>query len=488
MKKVLYLECNAGISGDMLVGALLDLGADCDVLVKALKSIPVYGFTFSVDRVKKAGIDCCDFKVILDDALDNHDHDMEYLHGAETDSRGDSDDERHGGSLHIDLAGTTAQHHREHGHTTADAGVEAGHISLGTVFLQDKVRQTTEHEQAHIHRHHHRGLREIRKIIAAVDMTPAARAKALAIFDVIAAAEAKAHNVDPEEVHFHEVGAVDSIVDVIAVAVCAENLQPDEVVITGLCEGRGTVRCQHGYLAVPVPAVVNIAATHGLPLTITEHEGEFVTPTGAAAAAVLRTSSELPRRFLVKKVGYGAGKRSYSLPSLLRAFMLEPLCEDAEINDPLEDAVVKLETDMDDCSGEILGHLVEKLLRAGAKDVYYQPVFMKKNRPGWQLNVICDELTRMSLAEIIFRETTTIGIRYGTTSRMVLQREQRRIMTAYGDVSVKVCRCGEAVYCYPEYEEAARIAAAEKLPLAEVYEAVRAGCRAAGWSKDGQCF
>ncbi len=285
--KSLYLECNAGISGDMLVAALLDLGADKAVLAKALDSIPAKGFSYNISRVSKAGVDCCDFDVVLDAEHENHDHDMAFLHGAEA------------AHHHEHCHEHEHEHHHEHCHE----------------------HEHTPHE--HHHAHEHRGLKEVIAIINATEMTDAARALALKIFDIIAEAEGKAHAVAKEDVHFHEVGAIDSIVDIVAIAVCADNLGVKSVIVPELCEGRGTVRCQHGVLPVPVPATANIMQKFGFNVRLLPVQGEFVTPTGAAAAAALKTSDELPEQFKIVAIGLGAGKRSYERPSILRALLIE---------------------------------------------------------------------------------------------------------------------------------------------------------------------
>lgn len=283
--KSLYLECNAGISGDMLVAALLDLGADKEALDKALQSIPAKGFEYKISRVSKAGVDCCDFDVILDEEHANHDHDMAFLHG-----NGDAVVHSH-----------EHEHHHDHDH---------------------------EHEHSHVphehhHHHEHRGLQEVIAIIDATDMSAAAKELALKIFDIIADAEAKAHAVEKNAVHFHEVGAIDSIVDIVAIAVCADSLGVENVIVPELCEGRGTVRCQHGVLPVPVPATANIMQCFGFNVRLLPVQGEFVTPTGAAAAAALMTTDELPQSFKILGIGLGAGKRQYERPSILRALLIE---------------------------------------------------------------------------------------------------------------------------------------------------------------------
>lgn len=304
MKK-LYLECNAGISGDMLVAALLDLGADRAKLDEALQSIPAKGFTYNISRVSKAGVDCCDFDVVLDAEHENHDHDMSFLHGEAVAAQVHSHEHEH---HHEHEHEYDHEHHHEHEH-------EHHHE-----HEHDHVH--TPHE--HHHHHEHRGLKEVIEIINGTQMSEQARALALKIFDIIAEAEGKAHAVAKGDVHFHEVGAIDSIVDIVAIAVCFDSLGVDEVIVPELCEGRGTVRCQHGVLPVPVPATANIMQSFGLNVRLLPVQGEFVTPTGAAAAAALMTTDELPEQFKICAIGLGAGKRQYERPSILRALLIEP--------------------------------------------------------------------------------------------------------------------------------------------------------------------
>lgn len=425
-KKTLYLECNAGISGDMTVAALLDLGADREVLDTVLRSLPLEGYSVEIGRVKKAGIDCCDFYVHLDAEHENHDHDMEYLHGHHE------------------------HNHHEHNHHEHDHG---------------KV-----HSHTHHHHHEHRGMAEITEILDAGNMTEGARTLAKKIFDILAEAEAKAHAVPMEEVHFHEVGAVDSIIDIVAAAVCLDNLEIEEVIVPKLCEGQGTVRCQHGILPVPVPAVANIMEAYGLTVEFIDEQGEFVTPTGAAIVAAVKTGDKLPAGCRIREIGLGAGKRNYDRPSILRAMLIENVIDDKDI-------IYKLESNIDDCTGESLGYVMEQLFAAGARDVHYMPVYMKKNRPGWQLNVICKEEDIADLEQIIFHETTTIGIRRVEMKRTVLPRESCMIDTEYGQVEVKVCRIGNEVRCYPEYESVADISRKQHIPYMEVYQMIVDQCR-----------
>ena len=260
MSSTLYFECSSGISGDMAVASMIDLGIDGERLISTLKSIPVEGFDIRISRVEKSGIDVCDFDVILDE--DNHDHDMEYLYGED--------------------------HHEHH------------------------------------HHHVHRGLDDVKRIISGTNLTDNARDIAVRMFTILAEAEAEAHGTTVDRVHFHEVGALDSIADIIALAHCIDELSPDKVCFSELYEGTGTVRCQHGVIPVPAPATLSIVKKYGLPLRISESKGEYVTPTGAAFAASVR-NSDVPDTFIVEKVGMGAGKRKTDRPGYVRAMIVKPV-------------------------------------------------------------------------------------------------------------------------------------------------------------------
>lgn len=259
----LIIDGTSGISGDMTVAALLDLGASEEHLREQLATLPVDGFEIAVTRVNKHGIDACDFDVQLAEELENHDHDMAWLYGNEA----------------------AAEHTHEHDH---------------------------DHEgHHHAHHHHHRSLADVTAIIDGSQLSDGAKRRALAIFTALAAAEAKAHGKTPETVMFHEVGAVDSIVDVCSVAICLDDLGIEDIVVESLSEGHGTIRCAHGLMPIPVPAVVNLCQAGNIALTPAPVAGELVTPTGAAIVAALRTSEHLPARYRIEAVGYGAGKRPY---------------------------------------------------------------------------------------------------------------------------------------------------------------------------------
>ena len=446
---ILYLECNSGISGDMTVAALLDLGADRQILLDALSSLPLTGYSIEIKDVYKSGIRACDFNVILDH--DNHDHDMDYLHG-------------HAHSM-------TDEHDHTHSHNLSD---EHGQIHRHdhSMTVGDVHGHDTDESQ-HIHHHHHdaRNLNDITKIIQTGQLSSGAKDLALKIFQILAEAEAAVHGKTLEEIHFHEVGAVDSIVDIVAVAVCIDNLSPSGIVISALTDGKGQIRCQHGLIPVPVPAVTAIAMQNDLTLNISDVEGELVTPTGAAIAAAVRTAATLPKDFRIRRIGFGAGKRDYAATGLLRAMLLQPLSKDTH------DTILSLETNIDDCSGEALSYTMQLLLDAGALDAFCIPIYMKKNRPACLLKVLCNPEQRTEMESIIFRNTTTIGIRIQEMQRTKLPRKIFALETPWGMADVKCCTYGNDTYYYPENDSVSRLAKQNGTGFTEMYNMIQAYAR-----------
>ncbi len=428
----LCLDASMGISGDMTVAALLDLGADEKVLRAVLESLPEKEFSIEIKRVQKAALDMLDFNVVL--THDNRDHDMAYLHGHDHD------------------------HDHDHTHTHAHDHSHGDH--------EHPLSEGEHHHHDHVHSH--RSLFDIGALIAKTTATDNAKKIALDIFEVLAKAEAKAHGKPLHQVHFHEVGAVDSIVDILSAAVCLDNLGIDRVIVRNLSEGYGTVRCQHGILPIPVPAVANIAAEYGLSLKTIDIEGELITPTGAAILAAMNANSQMPAEsYKINLMGMGAGKRQYARPSFLRAMLItENKASDTQ------DEIVQLEANIDDSTPEVLGYAMDRLLEAGALDVSYSPIFMKKNRPGYLLTVLCKENLRDVLEAIIFSETTTIGIRRSTLQRTLLKRDITTVQSPYGEVEVKVCTTpdGEKFY-YPEFESVKALALKKNVPFKLVFNA-----------------
>lgn len=395
MGKILYLECNSGISGDMTVGALLDLGADRGELERVLDSMKMDGYHLHFGRKSTCGLDAYDFDVHLEMHEDGHDH----------------------------------------AHT-------------------------------HSHDHLHRNLYDVYEIIDRLDTNDRVKALARKMFLIVAEAESKAHGLPVEQVHFHEVGAIDSIIDIVSVAVCVDNLGVEDIVVSPLAEGHGHVRCQHGIIPVPVPATANIASAYGLELRFTDNEGEMVTPTGAAVAAAFRTRDSLPSGCRLLKIGMGAGNKVFRQANVLRAMLLEETKEKAQSD---QSGLWMMEANLDDCTGEMLGFAMERLLESGAADVWYQPVYMKKNRPAYTLSVLYREKDREVLEDIIFTQTTTIGIRRWPVQRTVLERKNVTVETVYGAVNVKICTHKGKQYAYPEYESVRLICREQNLDFQTVY-------------------
>lgn len=431
MGKILYLECNSGISGDMTVGALLDLGADRQVLENALESLGVDGYHLHFGRKVVCGLDAFDFDVHLE--ADGYGHSHAHTH------------RREDAYERVDSYEHSEVHEHCHGH---------------------KHERSHEHEDGHSHSHTHRNLHDIYHIIDHLDSNERVKEMARTMFRIVAEAESKAHGLPVEQVHFHEVGAIDSIVDIISVAVCMDNLGVEDVVVSALSEGHGHVRCQHGVLPVPVPATANIASSYGLKLHFTDNDGEMVTPTGAAIAAALRTKDRLPASCRLLKIGMGAGNKVFKQANVLRAMLLE--------NSQDEDHTMwVLETNLDDCTGEMLGLTMEMLLDAGAADVWYTPIHMKKNRPAYMMSVLCRESSIEAMEEIILTQTTTIGIRRYPTERTVLERSEIQVETSYGPADVKVCAYKGRKFFYPEYESIRRICMEQGADFQTAYHQVR---------------
>lgn len=415
MSKLLYLEGHSGISGDMTVAALLDLGASAAKLDAVLHSLDL-PFHYHAERGNSYSIAGCRFKV--------HHHEAAPQEESYT------------------------EHHHEHGH-------DHGH----------RHDLAHEHSHEHHHDHVHRHLAEVEHIIDGAAMTDSARALAKRIFRIVAEAEAKAHGVPVESVHFHEVGAVDSIVDIIAIAVLAEDLGADGCVVTGLHEGHGTIMCQHGELPVPVPAVLNIAEAHGIALHPTAVHGEMVTPTGIAAAAALRTQSTLPAAYRVLKSGIGLGSRDFGKANFLRALLIE------DSSDP--EQVYAAECNIDDSTPESLAYAHAKLMAAGALDAWFTPCTMKKGRPAVVLSLLCTADKLETLEELVLRHTTAIGIRHYAVERRCMERRALTVATPYGTVSVKESRYKDIRRCQPEYESVAAAADAAGVPFDTVFTAAK---------------
>jgi uncharacterized protein (TIGR00299 family) protein len=405
MTRTLYLDCFAGASGDMLVGAMLDCGLDFDLLRSELLKLGVEGYELSLRRVDRSGISAAKFDVHLTGELHSHGHHHNHEHS-----------------------------HGEHSH---------GEHSHG------------EHSHGHRRQSHHRSLSEIKRIISSSNLSELVKGRAQAIFQRIGEAEAKIHNVPIETVHFHEVGAIDSIVDVVGACVAFDALEIGRIISSPLHVGSGTFQCAHGTYPVPGPATAELLK--GVPIYSKDVEGELVTPTGAAIISSLAESYGPMPMMKIEKIGYGAGTRDYpKFPNALRAIIGE-MEEDADLTPA---TVTVIEANIDDLNAQVFGYLMEKALAAGALDIFYTPAQMKKNRPGVLLTLLCTPPDRERMCDLIFRETTTLGVRYRNERREILTREFVTVETEYGPIKVKVSRArdGRVMNASPEFEDC-RIAA-----------------------------
>jgi uncharacterized protein (TIGR00299 family) protein len=285
----------------------------------------------------------------------------------------------------------------------------------------------------------------------------------------LAVAEAKIHGSMPDEVHFHEVGAVDSIIDIVGAAICMDMLAPDKIFASVLHDGHGFVKCQHGTIPVPVPAVTEVLAARGVGFKQLDVEGELMTPTGAAIIAELAESFGPMPEMKITQTGYGAGTKDFSIPNLLRIVRGESMA--AATPEQHTGTVTVVETNIDDTTPEILGYVMERLLEAGACDVFFSPVYMKKCRPATCIHVLCDEADVPAMERILFSETSTIGLRKYRAERTCLPRKAVTVSTPYGEVKAKETAFGDSTRISVEYEDARRIAREKGVPLQDVYRA-----------------
>ena len=431
--KTLYLDLFSGISGDMFVGALLDLGVDARALERELRKLKLDGYHLHVDRRQKSGIDGVKFDVHLADAHSHH-HD----HG------------------HHD-------HHHHHPH---------------------------DHDHHHDHHDHdeERTLTDIERLINRSKLSPWVKRKSVAVFRRVADAEGKIHGRPPERVHFHEVGAVDSLVDIVGACIALEMLGKPRLLASPVTEGVGWVDCAHGRFPVPAPATLAILGARGIGVTQCEEPHELVTPTGAALLAEFAESFAPMQGLVAAKIGFGLGTReNQTRPNVLRAVLgttgKPPQASASSQRPKLEsssaatldwetDTVALLETNLDDINLEILGAFIERALEAGALDVFHTPIQMKKNRPAVLLTVLCAENDADKFAEMILRETTAFGVRRSLAARRKLKREFVTVKTKFGPIIVKLGRLnGKVVQSAPEFESCKKAALRSGVPLKQVYDA-----------------
>ncbi|SPE55239.1 conserved hypothetical protein [Verrucomicrobia bacterium] len=440
--KTLYLDLSSGLSGDMFIGALIDLGLEPRRLEQELGKMHLGGYHLHVRRAAKCSIEGVKFDVHVE---------------------GEATDEPHSHTHSHSQAHSHAGAH-DHDHSHGEAHVPA-------------LPEPRAHRPAEPH-NHGRTFAQIKQLLSESRLSPGVKQKSLAVFNRIAVAEGKIHGRPPDEVAFHEVGAVDSIVDIVGACVGLEMLGNPRVLASPVVDGTGWIDCAHGRFPVPAPATLAILGTRGVAVSQCEEPNELVTPTGAALLAEFVEAFGPMRGLVAEKIGIGLGTRDLvGRPNVLRAVLGETVEPEADpaprgSHDWQVDTVAVLETNLDDINAEILGHFVERALSAGALDVFYTPIQMKKNRPGVLLTLLCAESEADKFTEMTLRETSTFGVRRYRAQRRKLQREFRPLQTPYGEVSLKLGRLdGKIVQAAPEFESCKKLAAQGNVPLRQIYEA-----------------
>ena len=434
--RIAYLDCFSGMSGDMFLGALIDAGVSPDVLEKTIAALNV-GARLEISRVIRGGITATKVDVFVNGEKElpreefwaQGEHSLAHPH--------DHEHEHSSGDAHA------------HPHSHSPTGSRAGAPAL--------------HEHGH-----GRSLKEIQKIIAAAAISESAKKRALDIFAALGAAEAKIHNNEIESVHFHEVGAVDAMVDIVGAAVGVEALDVEEIVCSPLNVGGGTVTCAHGVFPVPAPATVELL--QGAPVYSSGIQAELLTPTGAAIVKTLASRFGAFPEMKIAKSGYGAGTRDFpGHANVVRLTIGEAILALAAKTS--QETIAVLEANLDDLNPQVFGYVMDRLLEEGALDVFGMPVQMKKNRPGTLLTVLCKPEDAAKLTQLVFTETTTLGVRQRLEQRQVLARRWVTVPTPWGDVRMKIASMNGTVTNYaPEYDDCRRIATEQHVPLKAVMQ------------------
>jgi pyridinium-3,5-bisthiocarboxylic acid mononucleotide nickel chelatase len=470
--RVLYFDCFSGISGDMTLGALLDLGLDHNAFLHELDKLNVTGYSVDIKKIVKNGISGTDVNVILEDgeheAGHSHEHHHEHSHHQEH-------EDNHGGS-HEHINCQEHKHNHEHEHTHNHEHEHSHDHEQGHEHGHGHDHEHDKHQHGHSHSQPERNLMDIENIINMSSLKPRVKAMSTKIFREIARAEAKVHGKNIDEVHFHEVGALDSIVDIIGACICIDMLGVERIFASELHEGKGFVKCAHGLLPVPVPAVLEMLCNSNIPLITEDTPFELVTPTGIAILKMTSSGFGKMPPLSIERTGYGMGKRETGRFNALRAVVGTLYQQDSIPNDEIS----ILETNIDNMSPEILGYTMERLLESGALDVYFTPIYMKKCRPSVMLTVLATCSDEKKLSDIIFKETSTLGVRLSRSSRYCMNRELVKVNTQYGDVRVKVASMGDIMKFAPEYEDCKSIAVKTGLPIIKVYELVNEKYRQEG--------
>ena len=376
--KTIYFDCFSGISGDMILGALIDAGVKQEDFQQELGKLNVEGYELKIETQSCNGITATDVAVIL-----KHDH--------------------------------------QHG----------------------------------------RNLSDIKNIINSSKLSEWVKQKSMKTFEILAEAEAAVHNTEIQNIHFHEVGAIDAIIDIVGSFICLEKLEIEKVLCSPLIDGKGFITCHHGTLPVPVPAVMEIAKRKSVPIIQTDVDTELVTPTGISIITAISDGFGVMPMMVINGLGYGLGKRKTTRPNMLRVVI-------GELLENLKEEIYLLQANIDDMSPEVLGFVMEELMDQGALDVYFTPIFMKKNRPGTLLNVLCDRKDKQKISDYILRETTTIGLRFIKCEREKLERKSISVTTKYGEIGIKVSRRDNIVKVKAEYEDCKKVSLERKVPIIEV--------------------
>jgi uncharacterized protein (TIGR00299 family) protein len=452
--RIAYLECFSGMSGDMFLGALIDAGVPSRVLEDAVAALNL-GARLEISRVVRSGISATKVDVWVDGEKDLPREEYwakQRVPPALSPAKTNHEHSHHGHHEH--------EHHHSHEDSTDHELASGADVS--------RAGAPTPHEHSH-----GRGLTEIREIIGQSTISDTAKKTGIAIFEALGAAEAKIHATSIDKVHFHEVGAVDAMVDIVCAAVGSEALAVDEIICSPLNVGGGMVQCAHGTFPVPAPATVELLKD--APVYSSGVQAELVTPTGAAIMKILATRFAAFPEMKIEKSGYGAGSREFpGHPNVVRLTIGEAASTLAAKT--ASDTVTVLEANLDDLNPQVFGYVMDRLLEEGALDAFGMPVQMKKNRPGTLLTVLCKPEDAAKLAQLIFTETTTLGVRRRDEVRQTLARRWENVRTQWGEVRIKIASMNGSVTNYaPEYEDCRRIASEQHVPLKTVMqEAARA--------------
>ena len=424
--KTLYIECNMGAAGDMLLASLAELTGDVKACEDKLNSLGIPGVTYRFEESIKCGIKGTHAHVTVNGVEED-----EHLH-------------EHGHS------------HEEHHHDHHEPSREELENSLEITRDQElQIGEHHEHHHDHDEHHHHTSLSDIENIIGGLNVSDKVKSDALDVYGLIAEAESKAHGKPVSDIHFHEVGTMDAVADIVGVCVLLEQIKPGRIMASPLATGYGQVRCAHGILPVPAPATAYII--RGIPTYSGDVEGELLTPTGAALLKHFAASFGARPVMSITATGYGMGKKDFEKANMLRTFLGD--------SDGEDDKVLEIECNVDDMTGEEIGYATGILIENGALDVFTTPVSMKKNRPGILITVLVKPEDKEKFARLIFKHTTTIGIRYSERDRYRLARREEKVLTRYGEVRVKISEGFGVTKAKPEYDDVSGIADGEDVLL-----------------------